>query len=197
VVRMGLPKDSKFFLTIFIVYLMIVFGLTFVSRAVSGTNFPLSAVQSGSMEPTIPTGSLIFIQKVSGEDLVAGNNPVGDVVVYYFPNTKITDYFLFAVYDPTPWSHRAVDKAEINGTFYVLTKGDANRYPDQNPLNPNSWVPMDRVIGKVVWFVPYLGYPFLWVKNPFVVLAVLIVLIILIILPEGGKKSDKVDGAPV
>ena len=194
---MGLPKESRFFLTIFIVYLMIVFGLTFVSRAVSGTNFPLSAVQSGSMEPTIPTGSLIFIQKVSGEDLVAGNKPVGDVVVYYFQNTKITDYFLFAVYDPTPWSHRAVDKAEINGTFYVLTKGDANRYPDQNPLNPNSWVPMDRVIGKVVWFVPYLGYPFLWVKNPFVVLAVLIVLIILIILPEGGKKSDKVDGAPV
>jgi signal peptidase len=194
---MGLPKDSKFFLTIFIVYLMIVFGSTFALRVVSGTNFPLSAVQSGSMEPTIPTGSLIFIQKVSGEDLVAGNNPGGDVVVYCFPNTKITDYFLFAVYDPTPWSHRAVDKQEINGTFYVLTKGDANRYPDQNPLNPTTWVPMDRVIGKVAWFVPYLGYPFLWVKNPFVVLGVLAVLIILIILPEGEKKSDKVDGAPV
>jgi signal peptidase len=194
---MSLLKESRFFFAILILFLAIVFGFTLVSRVASGTNFPFAAVQSGSMEPTIPTGSFLLIQKVSGEDLVAGDKPVGDVVVYYFPNTKITDYFFFSVYDPTPWSHRAINKTEIDGKFYVLTKGDANNSPDQNPLNPTTWVPMDRVIGKIAWFVPYLGYPFLWVKNPFVVLAVLVVLIILIITPQGGKKSDKVDGAPV
>jgi signal peptidase len=194
---MSLLKESKFFLMIFIIFLIIVFGFTFVSRTISGTNFPFAAVQSGSMEPNIPTGSLLFIQRVSGNDLVVGGPPTGDVVVYYFPNTKITDYFLFAVYDPTPWSHRAIDKVDINGTYYVLTKGDANNSPDQNPLNPSSWVPMDRIIGKVVWFVPYLGYPFLWIKNPFVIVAVFIILIILIIMPEGGNKNDKSDAVPV
>ncbi|MEM4216406.1 MAG: signal peptidase I [Candidatus Methanomethylicaceae archaeon] len=153
-----MSKDSKFFLKALFVFLIFIFGFSGVARAVSGTNMPFAAVMSGSMEPTIPTGSLLFIQKVSGEEIVAGDRPVGDVIVFYFPETKITDYFLFAVYDPVPWSHRAIDKEEINGKYYILTKGDANAYPDENPYNPRSWVPEDRVIGKVVWYVPYLGY---------------------------------------
>lgn len=179
-----MSKDSKFFLKALIVFLIFIFGFSGVARAASGTNMPFAAVMSGSMEPTIPTGSLLFIQRVSGEEIVAGDRPVGDVIVFYFPETKITDYFLFAVYDPVPWSHRAIDKEEINGKYYILTKGDANAYPDENPYNPRSWVPEDRVIGKVVWYVPYLGYPFIWIKNPLVVLGILLVLIILIILPS-------------
>jgi signal peptidase len=194
---MSLLKESKFILMLLILFLVITFGFTFISRTISGTNFPFAVVQSGSMEPNVPIGSLLFIQRVSGNDLMVGGPPIGDVVVYYFPNEKVTDYFLFTVYDPTPWSHRAIDKAEINGEYYVLTKGDANKYSDQTPSNPSSWVPMDRVIGKVAWHIPYLGYPLLWMKNPFVFLAVLIFLIILIIMPEGRKKNDKADGASI
>jgi len=194
---MSFPKEYKFIMMLLIVFLVITFGFTFVARTISGTNFPFAVVQSGSMEPNVPIGSLLFIQRVSGNDLVVGDPPTGDVVVYYFPNEKITDYFLFTVYDPTPWSHRAIDKVEINGEYYVLTKGDANQYPDQTTWNPNSWVPMDRVIGKVVWHVPYLGYPLLWMKNPFVFFAVLIFLIILIIIPDRRKKNDIVDGPSI
>jgi signal peptidase len=194
---MGPLKEYKFILTLLILFLVVTLGFTFVARTISGTNFPFAVVQSGSMEPNIPVGSLLFIQHVSGNDLVIGGPPTGDVVVYYFPNEKITDYFLFTVYDPTPWSHRAIDKVEIGGEYFVLTKGDANLYPDQTQTNPNSWVPMDRVIGRVVWYVPYLGYPLLWMKNPFVFIAVLLFLIILIILPDSRKKNDKNNGGAI
>lgn len=179
-----MSKDSKFFLKSLIVFLIFIFGFSGVSRAISGTNLPFAAVMSGSMEPTIPTGSLLFIQKASGAEIVAGDKPTGDVIVFYFSNTKISDYFLFAVYDPVPWSHRAIDKQLVNGKYYILTKGDANVYPDGNPNNPITWVPEDRVVGKVVWYAPYLGYPFIWIKNPLVLVGIVLVLIILIMLPS-------------
>lgn len=179
-----MSKDNKFFLKALIIFFILMFGFSGISRAVSGTNLPFAAVMSGSMEPTIPTGSLLFIKKVSGAEIVAGDKPFGDVIVFYFPNTKITDYLLFAVYNPMAWSHRAIDKKEINGKYYILTKGDANIYPDENPYDPTSWVPEDRVVGKVIWYAPYLGYPFIWMKNPFLLVGVVLILIILIILPS-------------
>ncbi|MGQ9760094.1 MAG: signal peptidase I [Candidatus Methanomethylicaceae archaeon] len=182
-----MSKDSKFFLKALIFFFILIFGFSGFSRAISGTNLPFAVVMSGSMEPTIPTGSLLFIQKISGADIVAGTKPIGDVIVFNLPGTKITDYFLFAVYDPVPWSHRAIDKKEIAGKYYILTKGDANANPDENPYNPTSWVPEDRVIGRVIWYAPYLGYLFIWLKNPFVIAGIVLTLIILIILPT---KND-------
>jgi signal peptidase len=186
---MKVSKEARGYLMLVIVFLGIVAGYTVVTRAISGTNFPLAAVQSPSMEPNIPTGSLIFIQWVDGENVVVGPPTTGDVLVYYFPNEIIVDYFIFTVYDPTPWSHRAIQKTEINGTWYFLTKGDANAYPDQNALKPSTWVPDDRVIGRVIWHVPYLGYPFLWLRNGYLVAAIIVILLIIILLPMGKKKE--------
>jgi signal peptidase len=187
-------KRAKFIAVFFIIVLSIPTGFTAVSRVVSGTNFPFSVVLSDSMEPTIPMGSLIFIQKVSGEDLVAGSNPVGDVVVYYFPNSKITDYFFFTAYYPTPWVHRAIDKVEINGTFHVLLKGDANTYPDQNPLTPTEWVPEDRIIGKVVWFVPYLGFFTLLPSFDGLFFLIMFVTLTLLLFPLDEEKEGGDEG---
>jgi signal peptidase len=191
---MKVSNEVRGYLLLLILFVALVGGFTVITRAVSGTNLPIAAVESGSMEPTIPTGSLIFIQKVSGADLVAGANPVGDVVVFYWPNTQITDYWIRTIYNPAPWSHRAIAKEEINGTYYVLTKGDANQYPDQNPNYVNTWVPEGRIIGRIVWSIPYVGYLFLWSNNPFVVAAILIILLIIIIVTMAtGKESTKTD----
>jgi signal peptidase len=186
----NLMKMKGILLTLLVVAVVVVGG-TAASRAISGTNLPFAAVQSGSMEPTIPTGSLLFIQYVSGEDIVAGAAPVGDVVIYRPPAAYETmnDYFFFTVYNPTPISHRAIMKTQINGTYYFLTKGDNNAGPDQWPGVPSSWVPETRIIGKVVFFIPYAGYPFLWFKNPMVVAGAILILIILIIIPIGEKKE--------
>jgi signal peptidase len=187
---MKVSKEARGYLLLVVVFLAIVVGYTVVTRAISGTNFPLAAVQSPSMEPNIPTGSLIFIQRVDGADVVAGPPTSGDVLVYFFPDEKISDYFIFTVYDPTPWSHRATQKTEINGSWYFLTKGDANLYPDQNALKPSTWAPEDRVIGRVIWHVPYLGYIFLWLRNGYLIAAIIVILLIIILLPMGRKKEE-------
>ncbi len=189
---MKVSKETRGYLVLVIVFVAIVVGYTLITRGVSGTNFPIAAVQSPSMEPNIPTGSLIFIQRVAGEDVAVGPPTSGDVLVYFFPNEKITDYFIFTVYDPTPWSHRAIQKTEINGTWYFLTKGDANLSPDQNANNPSSWVPEDRVIGRVIWHMAYVGYLVLWLRNGYLVALIIIVLLIIILVPTGKKKPASV-----
>jgi len=73
---------AKGTIIILVVVISVFVCWTAISRAVSGTNFPFAAVQSGSMEPNIPTGSLVFVQYVSGEDIIAGAEPAGDVVIY-------------------------------------------------------------------------------------------------------------------
>lgn len=186
---MKISKEARGYILLVVVFLAIVVGYTVVTRAISGTNFPLAAVQSPSMEPNIPTGSLIFIQRADGADVVVGPPTTGDVLVYFFPDEKITDYFIFTIYEPTPWSHRAIQKTQINGTWYFLTKGDANSAPDQNALKPSTWVPEERVIGRVIWYAPYLGYPFLWLRNGYLVAAIIVVLLIIILLPMGKKKE--------
>lgn len=181
--------NYKATLTAALLFFAVFIGAVYAIRTVSGTNLPVAAVQSGSMEPNIPTGSLIFIQSVSPSEIAAGPPPLGDTIVYILPNTKISDYFLFATYNPLPISHRVVNKTVINGTYYFLTKGDANLYPDQNPSNPSTWVPEDRVVGKVVFSIPYAGYPFLWFKNIWLVSLVVVILLILILLPSSNKNS--------
>jgi len=189
VIYMQILVKNKGILFTIVLLVVIEFGCASVSRAISGTNLPIAAVESGSMEPTIPTGSLLFIQRASGANIVAGSPPTGDVVIYFFPNEKITDYILFTVYDPIPWSHRVIQKTQINGTYYFLTKGDANMFPDQSQNMPATWVPEERIIGKVTFFIPYLGFPFLWFKDPWVVAIVLAILLILILIPTNEKKK--------
>lgn len=166
-------------------------GVVYTIRTVSGTNLPVAAVQSGSMEPNIPTGSLIFVQTVDPEEIVAGEPPIGDTVIYVQNGTKVVDYFLFASYEPLPISHRVINKTQINGVYYFLTKGDANSYPDQYPWDPQSWVPEDRIIGKVTFAIPYLGYPFLWFKNLWLISIALIIILVIVLLPQNEKKPNK------
>jgi len=103
-----------------------------------GTETPLAVVTSWSMEPTLHVGDLIV---VSGRE----QPKVGDVIVYVKPNGELIVHRLIAV-EETAWR-----------TVYI-TKGDANPYPDE-PINP------ERVKGKVVFVIPYLGVVRLFVER--------------------------------
>ncbi len=102
------------------------------------TDIPLAVVSSYSMEPTLHVGDLLIVVGVRGEDV-----KVGDVIVYRGRREPIV--------------HRVIRVAIVNGSPRFLTKGDANRCPDQNPSDPSTWVSEDRLVGKVVAVVPYLG----------------------------------------
>lgn len=124
-----------------VVSIVIVFSLIVIFSSLDIFGHRMYAVKSGSMEPKIPTGSLVFDEKSSGYK-------VGDVITFRIPNNKDTV------------THRIVQiKTDLkNDTFYVV-KGDANQASDPNP------VPKDDVVGKVSHSVPYFGYLVSFVKT--------------------------------
>ena len=87
-------------------------------------------VETGSMEPAIPVGSLVYVDPVSPETLEPG-----DVVAFRSGETVIT--------------HRVVE----NHYFYneLIPKGDANAKEDINPVR------YDEVVGRVTVHFPVLG----------------------------------------
>lgn len=87
-----------------------------------------AVVVSGSMEPAIHTGSLIFIDKKKTEA------DIGEIIAFEKGGVFIT--------------HRIVGKTE---TGYI-TKGDANKANDMGIL------PKSSVVGTTEYSLPYLGY---------------------------------------
>lgn len=92
--------------------------------------FETYAVETASMDPTIPVGALVVVQPEGAADLVEG-----DIVAYQRGDVVIV--------------HRVVANQVVEG--YLTTKGDANELEDQEPVRYES------VIGTVVFSVPYLG----------------------------------------
>jgi signal peptidase I len=105
------------------------------SQFVFGSSFRLSAIASGSMRPTLGIGTLVVVQSVSSPSQIR----VGDIVEYN-PLTI-----------QGPLVHRVEIDHTGSGPLYT-TKGDNNPSPD-----PASF-PFGRVIGKVVFSIPLVGY---------------------------------------
>jgi len=98
-------------------------------------NYKLFTVMSGSMEPTIKTGSLVVVKP-------AKEYKVNDIIT--FKNLK----------DPKQTTtHRLIETKEEGGLTYGITKGDANNGPDSEKVYQNM------IVGKVRFSIPYIGYP--------------------------------------
>lgn len=88
-------------------------------------------ILSGSMEPTIKTGSLCFINKqVDVQEI------------------KKKDVIAFKLDDGTLVTHR-VDKINKDG---IITKGDNNKRVDDGVVTANNYV------GKNIFWIPKVGY---------------------------------------
>lgn len=98
-------------------------------------------VLSGSMEPTITTGSQVVVEPVRGPAEVAALE-VGDVITV-MPRPE----------DPTLVTHRVVTKRwGADGSVVLTTQGDANATEDPWRLTST------QVRGRVLYHVPYVGY---------------------------------------
>ena len=138
---------------------------------------PWYVVASRSMEPTLHVGDLVIAFPANPADIREG--PHGDIIIYRSPDGKLI-------------IHRVVDKVQIAGSWRFLTKGDNNPYPDQEPLNPSTWVPEDRVLAKMVFAIPLVGYPFLESVKPFTE-AVLIIALAFLLYSSFSKEKEGVN----
>ena len=123
-------------------------GLTTALR----TEYPMLAVASGSMEPTLYKGDLIMVQGVSnGYDIKVGpkdSAEPGDVIV-------------FQTSHPEPIIHRVVKISEEDNKVYFQTKGDHNAGSGTQELRVSE----DTVYGKAWLRIPWLGYVKIWFVN--------------------------------
>ena len=122
-------------------------------------------VQSGSMEPTIHTGSVAWIN--SRDKQVK----VNDIVAYQLTNS-------------TQVLHRIV--GEEDGLF--ITKGDANETQDLSPVAPSE------IIGKFMFSVPMLGYILADISsNSFKAIFIVSILLIILLINSflEGKVKEK------
>ena len=96
----------------------------------------------------------------------------GDIVVWIpadINNARVGDIVVFKGYDGKYIAHRVVAITEINGERALITKGDANEYPDQyGPHVPLPYVTRKNFVGIVVTIfgfplkIPYVGLIFIY-----------------------------------
>lgn len=91
-------------------------------------------VVSGSMEPSVPVGSIVYSREADPAQI-----EVGEIIVFIDPSRSTA-----------PITHRVVENDPDRG--YIITKGDANAHNDVNPVT------YDNVIGKAVFHLPFVGY---------------------------------------
>ncbi len=162
------------------VTVVMVLVLTFAFLLVGVRLFGLTpyTVISGSMEPSIPVGSLIYVRKTT-----AGELKVGDPVTYVMQNGVVV-------------THRIIEilPDEDNPTVVrYRVKGDANEDPDGDPVH------ISNVIGKPVFTLPLLGYVAYFVQHPpgrYIVICLLIITVMLSFIPnlvDGIKEYKKDD----
>lgn len=105
-------------------------------------NYEVKIVQSGSMAPTITTGSIVIVKPTSAYEI--------DDIITYGEDTA----------ESVPTTHRIVEKEVIAGEYHYTTKGDANEDAD-----PQA-VPEDEIVGEVLFSLPYLGYILDFARQP-------------------------------
>lgn len=95
--------------------------------------YQVYTVISGSMEPAIPTDSLVYTRSVEPEDVKDD-----DVIAFYGSDDSGAII-----------THRVVKNQVVEGQF--VTKGDANKEADPMPVSYSN------LLGRVELSVPFLG----------------------------------------
>ena len=122
-------------LAIFVLLPAVVFTLiTSKTNAILGIQS--FVVLSGSMQPAIPVGGIVYTQKQASYQK-------GDIVAFKSGDVNVT--------------HRIVD-VKNDGSFQ--TKGDANNASD------SKTIPVNDIFGKQVFFLPYAGRLIIFLKTP-------------------------------
>lgn len=138
---------------------VIFFILTTISPS---KNFLLYKVISGSMEPTIKTGSVVFVKQTDIKNL-----SVGTIISYSANNDANTIV-----------THRISGISTKDNQQVYRTKGDANAGQDADEISP------ERIKGIVLFSVPSLGFFLDWIKTPLGFIVTIIIPALYIIITE-------------
>jgi signal peptidase len=106
-------------------------------------------IETGSMEPTIKTGTLILIEKTEAAEIQAG-----DIITFKSDDPKIKGL---------PNTHRVNEVVKNdNGSIEFITKGDANYIPDEQTAKG------ENLYGKYVTTLTVLTAVYRFIAKPYV-----------------------------
>ncbi|MBI2021769.1 signal peptidase I [Candidatus Daviesbacteria bacterium] len=136
--------------------------ITFKTPVLAG--FRSFVVLTGSMQPLIPTGSIVYSQK-------SPSYGKGDIVSFESGGVVIT--------------HRIIGVVKKEGGTFFKTKGDANNVSD------TQLIPQNKVIGKIQFLFPYLGKLLFFLRTlPGFILMIVLPTIIFITLEILNIKKE-------
>ena len=186
-----IPVKEVVEIAIFIVVLFtLTFGTFWILRASLKTKTPIVVVISGSMEPTIYRGDLLFVKGVDPETIEVGDHILrtGDIIVFK------------ANWSIEPIVHRVVDRRLVNvsGTlkWQFQTWGDNNDHEDDYYVS-TRWTFEDDVIGIVVGKIRYIGHVKIWLTETGLAIPIVIILALALMisiawdLTHPDKEEDK------
>ncbi|MCL5783816.1 MAG: signal peptidase I [Patescibacteria group bacterium] len=155
-------KIAKF-ITIFVITLAV--GLVVAAAFPWKNGLRLYTVLSGSMEPTIKTGSLIIAQQTPPEEI-----RINDIIAFRDPNDirRVLVHRVISISNGNKQDPRLLFK----------TKGDANNIADSKQLQQSL------IIGRVNQAIPYLGYFLSFIRQPIGILIFLIIPCLIIAVVE-------------
>jgi signal peptidase len=156
-------KKTINIITTVIMVLVLAFAFLMVGMRIFGLT-PY-VVLSGSMEPNIPTGSVIYVAKAGIRDL-----EIGDPITYHLNDLVVTHRIVDII----------VDEDNPTSVSYKV-KGDANNVVDGTPI------PFENVIGEEIFHIPYLGFAFVFIRTPqgvAMAISLIVLLITLTFIPD-------------
>nr|WCZ58606.1 signal peptidase complex catalytic subunit SEC11 [Andalucia godoyi] len=152
--------------------------------AFTNTESPIVVVLSGSMEPGIRRGDILFLNDVRSNS--AESLEIGDIVVFKIAErdipivhriVQIVDH-----HNNVPNSGKSNEKQRLqrkseedantgkgrkwSGKELILTKGDNNPTDDRGLYaDGQMWLTRDDLVGKAVGSVPYLGMVTIYMND--------------------------------
>ena len=130
------------FYGVFIGLLITVGALFLISIVPFRNGIDTKIVQSGSMEPAVHVGALVFVRP-------SASYSVGDIITFGEDSASAV-----------PTTHRVEGVRKVGTTEFYTTKGDANEEADQQEVANNE------VIGKVFLSVPFAGFVLDFARQP-------------------------------
>ena len=124
-------------------------------------------VISGSMEPAVPVGSIVYTSKWIHQE----NIEEGDIIAY-------------GLSDSVSVLHRVIERDKSSRTW--ITKGDANDASDPGAVS------YEQYLGKMILFIPYVGYLTELLKKRWIWMAAVTVgIFVIVVQQKEAWKSGK------
>lgn len=128
-------------------------------------NYRIFSVQTGSMEPSIKTGSVVFTKK-------SDSYKIGDVITFQTREERIV-------------THRITEEVKDGTITSFIVKGDANDAPDSDA------VPLYNVIGRVLFAIPFVGFLVSFLKTPLGIVTLVVIPTTILVWEEINKLKQE------